>query len=76
MAALPGNQLVNKTYADEINRSTLHALTLDSDGQLLYTSDVGSEGATIDATGFTEFFNDARATSIAVSGAGNLQITY
>jgi hypothetical protein len=76
MAALPGNQLVNKNYADEINRSTLHALTLDSDGQLLYTSDVGSVGATVDATGFTEFFNDARVTSIAVSGAGNLQITY
>ena len=76
MAALTGNHLVNKNYADEINRSTLHALTLDSDGQLLYTSDVGSTSSTVDATGFTEFFNDARVTSIAVSGTGNLQITY
>jgi hypothetical protein len=75
-SSLSSNHLVNKAYVDEVNRSTLHALTLDSNGLLIYTSEVGSDGNTIDATGFTEFFNDARIAGIAVSAAGNLQITF
>ena len=75
-SSLGGNHLVNKTYVDEVNRSTLHALTLDSNGLLIYTSEVGSNGDTIDGTGFTEFFNDARIAGISITAAGNLQITF
>ena len=76
MAALTGNHLVNKNYVDEVNRSTLHALTLDSDGLLTYTKDVGSENSTIDGSNFTTFFNDPRVTNITMSVNGTLQLTY
>jgi hypothetical protein len=75
-SSLSGNHLVNKAYVDEVHRSTLHALTLDSNGLLIYTSEVGSNGDTIDGTGFTEFFKDAIIAGISITAAGNLQITF
>ena len=68
--------VVNKDYVDNEFRSTLHGVYLDPNGNLFYTSDVGSVGATIDGSAYTDFFTDFRNTSVAISTAGNLQITY
>jgi hypothetical protein len=70
------NAVVNKDYVDNEFRPTLHAVYLDPNGNLFYTSDVGTVNATIDGTTYTDFFTDLRNTSVSISTAGNLQITY
>jgi hypothetical protein len=68
--------VVNKDYVDNEFRPTLHAVYLDPNGNLFYTSDVGTVSATIDGSAYTDFFTDLRNTSVAISNAGNLQIIY
>jgi hypothetical protein len=73
---LSSSSLVNRDYVDSEFRETLQAFYLDPNGNLLYTTDVGSVGATIDGSAYTDFFIGSRNTSVAISTAGNLQITY
>ena len=68
--------VVNKDYVDNEFRTTLHGVYLDPNGNLFYTSDVGTVNATVDGSAYTDFFTDLRNTSVAISTAGNLQITY
>lgn len=73
---LTSSSIVNRDYVDSEFRETLHGFYLDPNGNLLYTTDVGSVGATIDGSNYTDFFTGSRNTVIAINAAGNLQITY
>ena len=76
VSALSTSSVVNKAYVDNQFRTTLFGFIVDRDGNLQYTTDVGTELATVDGSSFTEFFLDQRITSVAINNAGNLQITY
>lgn len=73
---LTSSSVVNRDYVDNEFRETLHGFFLDANGNLLYTTDVGTELATIDGSAYTDFFIGSRNSVVAISNAGNLQITY
>jgi hypothetical protein len=73
---LTSSSVVNRDYVDNEFRETLHGFYLDPNGNLFYTTDIGTELATIDGSAYTDFFIGSRNTSVAISNAGNLQITY
>jgi hypothetical protein len=68
--------VVNRDYVDNATRTTLHALYVDNDGNLFYTSDIGLVNATVDGSQFVDTFLDNRNDSISISTSGTLQITY
>jgi hypothetical protein len=76
IASQSASNIVNRDYVDQQYRPTILALTLDQDGNLIYTTDVGTTGATVDASSITEYFMEIRSVGIQVSNTGNLQITY
>lgn len=73
---LSTSSIVNRDYVDNEFRETLHGFFLDPNGNLLYTTDVGDAITTVDGSAYTDFFIGSRNTSVAISTAGNLQITY
>lgn len=73
---LTSNSIVNRDYVDNEFRETLHGFYLDPDGNLLYTTDVGTVLATVDGSSYTDFFIGSRNTAVSISNAGNLQIVY
>lgn len=73
---LSTNSIVNRDYVDNEFRETLHGFYLDLNGNLFYTTDVGTEATTVDGSAYTDFFIGSRNTSVAISSAGNLRITY
>jgi hypothetical protein len=75
VSALGTSSIVNKAYVDNQFRTQLFGFIVDRDGNLQYTTDLGTVGATVDGSSFTEFFLDQRITSVAINNAGNLQIT-
>jgi hypothetical protein len=69
--------VANKDYVDTGNRETVHSLTVDGDGNLLWTSDTGSSGSTLDASVFQDFTYLTRGSNLLINNTtGNLQITY
>jgi hypothetical protein len=69
--------LANKDYVDQGNRETIHSLTVDTNGNLLWTSDIGSTGATLDASAYQDFTYLTRGSALLINNStGNLQITY
>jgi len=69
--------IANKDYVDNGNRETVHSLAVDVDGNLLWTSDSGSTGATLDASTYQEFTYLTRGCNLLINNTtGNLQITY
>ena len=75
--SLSSTSVVNRQYVDEETRATVHAVMLDDNGNLTYTYDVGDDTATtLDGSAYTDYFVGSRNASVALSTAGNLQITY
>jgi hypothetical protein len=69
--------IANKDYVDQGNRETIHSLTIDSDGNLLWTSDAGSTGSLLDASAYQDYTVLTRGSNLLINnGTGNLQITY
>ena len=69
--------LVNKDYVDQGIRETVHSLTIDSSGNLLWTTDVGTNSVSVDASAYTDYTMLSRGSNLLInSSTGNLQITY
>ena len=62
---------------DQGNRDTVHSVQVDANGNLLWTNDVGSNGATLDASLYQDYSYLTRGSNLLINTAtGNLQITY
>jgi hypothetical protein len=69
--------VANKDYVDSGNRETVHSLSVDADGNLLWTSDAGSTGSLLDASTYQDFTYLTRGSNLLINNTtGNLQITY
>ena len=69
--------VANKDYIDQSGREVLQGLAVDANGNLFWTSDVGSTGTSIDGSGYVDYMYVNRGTGVLINNAtGNLQITY
>jgi hypothetical protein len=69
--------VANKDYVDQSTRLVMNGLSLDINGNLTWTSDIGSVGVTIDGSNYIDYFYAGKGNQLLINNAtGNLQITY
>jgi hypothetical protein len=69
--------VANKDYIDQTGREVMQGLAVDANGNLFWTSDIGSTGTSIDGSGYVDYMYVNRGTGVLINNAtGNLQITY